>query len=233
MFAIDSLMNEERIKNYLVQTNIGKMSTGAQIAMSAVIGGTADPEICREGGGKPVRPGRGGFANGAVTGAYVMMFNHLHGDRVEKKLQRKFQRNAMSDSDLVNFSPHEYVNGETVQTASGNEYILWDNKWLDLPEWKTIETTYGPIWDGGEGSVGITTTISRESYIKQEYLSSYLKAFRWGVSPSSLINTNPVSFLKSVFTGGIDNMIHAETLLLNRMKTHNSSTFHYRNKDKP
>jgi hypothetical protein len=191
------------------------------VTMSAVIGGTAE----KLGGGK--------FANGAVTGAYVMMFNHLHGDRVEKKLQRKFQRNAMSDSDLVNFSPHEYVNGETVQTASGNEYILWDNKWLDLPEWKTIEITYGAIWDGGEGSVGITTTISRESYIKQEYLSSYLKAFRWGVSPSSLINTNPVSFLKSVFTGGIDNMIHAETLLLNRMKTHNSSTFHYRNKDKP
>ncbi len=47
------------------------------LTMSAVIGGTADPEICREGGGKPVRPGRGGFANGAVTGAYVMMFNHL------------------------------------------------------------------------------------------------------------------------------------------------------------
>ncbi len=72
MFSIDSLMNEERSKNYLVQTNIGKMSTGAQVAMSAVIGGTAE----KLGGGKPVRPGRGGFANGAVTGAYVMIFNH-------------------------------------------------------------------------------------------------------------------------------------------------------------
>jgi ABC-type xylose transport system permease subunit len=35
-----------------------------QIVTSAVIGGTAE----KLGGGK--------FANGAVTGAYVMMFNH-------------------------------------------------------------------------------------------------------------------------------------------------------------
>jgi hypothetical protein len=67
------------------------MSTGAQIAMSAVIGGTADPEICREGGGKPVRPGRGGFANGAVTGAYVMMFNHLQHEIQERRTEKMLE----------------------------------------------------------------------------------------------------------------------------------------------
>jgi hypothetical protein len=50
------------------------MSLGAKVAMSAVIGGTAE----KLGGGK--------FANGAVTGAYVMMFNHLgHHSGGEKK----------------------------------------------------------------------------------------------------------------------------------------------------
>lgn len=41
------------------------MSIAAKIAINAIIGGTAE----KLGGGK--------FANGAVTGAYVMMFNHL------------------------------------------------------------------------------------------------------------------------------------------------------------
>jgi hypothetical protein len=44
---------------------IGMNKAGAQVIMSAAIGGTAEAL----GGGK--------FANGAVTGAYVMMFNHL------------------------------------------------------------------------------------------------------------------------------------------------------------
>ena len=49
-----------------IQANADNMSLGAKVSMSAVIGGTAE----KLGGGK--------FANGAVTGAYVMMFNHLH-----------------------------------------------------------------------------------------------------------------------------------------------------------
>jgi hypothetical protein len=48
-----------------MQSNDGNMSLGAKVTMSAVIGGTTE----KLGGGK--------FANGAVTGAYVMMFNHL------------------------------------------------------------------------------------------------------------------------------------------------------------
>ncbi len=45
-----------------------QMSTGARIVLNAIIGGTTEAI----GGGK--------FANGAVTGAYVMMFNHLMHD---------------------------------------------------------------------------------------------------------------------------------------------------------
>lgn len=48
------------------------MSFGTQVALSAAIGGTAEAL----GGGK--------FANGAVTGAYVMMFNHLQ-DKIQEK----------------------------------------------------------------------------------------------------------------------------------------------------
>jgi hypothetical protein len=52
-----------------MQTYGTSMNAGTQVIMSAAIGGTAEAL----GGGK--------FANGAVTGAYVMMFNHLmHGD---------------------------------------------------------------------------------------------------------------------------------------------------------
>ncbi len=49
------------------------MGIGDKVALNAAIGGTAEAL----GGGKPASPIRAGFANGAVTGAYVMMFNHL------------------------------------------------------------------------------------------------------------------------------------------------------------
>lgn len=48
-----------------MQGHVGNMSFETKIALSAAIGGTAEAL----GGGK--------FANGAITGAYVMMFNHL------------------------------------------------------------------------------------------------------------------------------------------------------------
>jgi ABC-type xylose transport system permease subunit len=48
-----------------MQSNGDNMGIGDKVILSAVIGGTAEAL----GGGK--------FANGAVTGAYVMMFNHL------------------------------------------------------------------------------------------------------------------------------------------------------------
>ena len=52
------------VSSLLGSTINNNMSIGVKVAMSAAIGGTAEAL----GGGK--------FANGAVTGAYVMMFNH-------------------------------------------------------------------------------------------------------------------------------------------------------------
>ncbi len=62
-----------------MQTNAPNMSKGTQVALAAVIGGTAEAL----GGGK--------FANGAVTGAYVMMLNHLGGDMDKASKLKKYQ----------------------------------------------------------------------------------------------------------------------------------------------
>lgn len=64
-------------------------------------------------GGKPVRPNRGGFANGAITGAYVVLFNHLmeQGDKIPS---RKWME--MKAKEIIEFakSQHEKgVNGES------------------------------------------------------------------------------------------------------------------------
>ena len=79
--------------------NAPNMSKGAQVALAAVIGGTAEAL----GGGKPARLcrnnalanariiRRGGVANGAVTGAYVMMLNHLGGDMDKASKLKKYQ----------------------------------------------------------------------------------------------------------------------------------------------
>ena len=82
------------------------MSLGAQVAMSAVIGGTAE----KLGGGK--------FANGAVTGAFVMMLNHLQTQRQmgvpemelneKQRLQlqaRIKQANLLSRNRWANYDP--------------------------------------------------------------------------------------------------------------------------------
>jgi hypothetical protein len=59
------------------------MTFTEKTAIAAVIGGTAEAL----GGGKPAcRSGNAGrFANGAVTGAFVMMLNHLMHDEPEGK----------------------------------------------------------------------------------------------------------------------------------------------------
>ncbi len=100
-----------------MQANAGNMSKGAQIAMSAVIGGTAE----KLGGGKPACRSwhAGRFANGAVTGAYVMMFNHL---------------NKPGQIDLDDASPDQVLKhiwrvGRWAQGSSVNvdEFFTFDN----------------------------------------------------------------------------------------------------------
>ncbi|MBU1370139.1 MAG: hypothetical protein KJ578_12635 [Bacteroidetes bacterium] len=67
------------------------MTFTEKTAIAAVIGGTADPDSYRDGGGKPAcRSGNAGrFANGAVTGAFVMAFNHLMDDEDGKNVPSK------------------------------------------------------------------------------------------------------------------------------------------------
>jgi len=71
------------------------MSAGMKVAMAGAIGGTAEAL----GGGK--------FANGAVTGAYVMMFNHVQSQIERQKndeIWRNFERKDFSvigDSERV------------------------------------------------------------------------------------------------------------------------------------
>ena len=73
-----------------MQSYGGNMTFTEKTAMAAVIGGTAEAL----GGGKPAcRSGNAGrFANGAVTGAFVEMYNHLHGEKTRKELQNKLQQ---------------------------------------------------------------------------------------------------------------------------------------------
>ncbi len=73
--------------------NKTKMGIAAQIAMNAIIGGTAE----KLGGGK--------FANGAVTGAYVMMFNHMGHQAQVRKITAEMRREIYFDS-FINFREH-------------------------------------------------------------------------------------------------------------------------------
>ncbi|MBU2558614.1 MAG: hypothetical protein KJ578_12625 [Bacteroidetes bacterium] len=83
------------------------MTFTEKTAIAAVIGGTADPDSYRDGGGKPAcRSGNAGrFANGAVTGAFVMAFNHLGNHRQEKKLEEKWKE--FPRKDYMSLSPSE------------------------------------------------------------------------------------------------------------------------------
>lgn len=52
------------------------------------VGGSAEAL----GGGKPVRPDRGGFANGAITVAYVVLFNHAMHQQQSNQINAEMRR---------------------------------------------------------------------------------------------------------------------------------------------
>jgi hypothetical protein len=98
------------------------MNAGTQIFLSAAIGGTAE----KIGGGK--------FANGAVTGAYVMMFNHLNyqGANVEKILKKYFGQVDGLNEIYTDRIPDDYtldqerkwfLNNENIPVAGATVYI--------------------------------------------------------------------------------------------------------------
>src|SRR5690606_29270166 len=114
--------------------------SGGKIIAAAVVGGT----ISEIGGGK--------FANGAVTGAYQMMFNEMMHQPKEKAVGRggetwgKMYINSNVSGDMNSMDGHAWIrlesaNGKTTKTMS-----LWGNRgeqefWTDLE----INAGYGEV----------------------------------------------------------------------------------------
>jgi hypothetical protein len=98
-----------------MQSNDGNMSLGAKVTMSAVIGGTAE----KLGGGK--------FANGAVTGAYVMMFNHLQEEegKTSKITDGKYDWNELNADQRAQVI-FDNIRQKNIEAVGTDEVILSD-----------------------------------------------------------------------------------------------------------
>jgi hypothetical protein len=122
-----------------MQANATTMSKGAQVALAAVIGGTAEAL----GGGK--------FSNGAVTGAYVMMLNHLGEERAKN----------------AHLTASEY---EGLSEDEKEKYIEQPLEALVMEEERTMVSTLTP-----SGSVTVKTQTTTEiwgatAWVKKRYL---------------------------------------------------------------
>jgi len=90
---------------------------GAKVAANAIVGGTAS----MVGGGK--------FANGAITGAYVMMFNHMmphenDGQSIKAtnlQLKSKFTVEDLLRAMLEKMKDGDYITGDELGTLKGFE----------------------------------------------------------------------------------------------------------------
>jgi len=163
------------------------MSTADKIVLSSVIGDTAEAL----GGGK--------FANGAVTGAYVMMFNHL---------------GKISEYDEL--PPVNNTKNWEYARVEGVDYLFFDNQWIELPQNDYIYKGKDPDPLGGGD---IEVVIPRENFAIYNHLKS--KEMMWGSltglgldgisgSGMTLINAlkngykfNPVSFTIGYTLGSI------------------------------
>jgi len=97
--------------------NSPNMKIAEKIALSAVIGGAAE----KLGGGK--------FANGAVTGAYVMMFNHLaqHKPKSKGLLEYSTKKDAYEIIyGLYENSGKEHAGYHFINPESGDEIFVVD-----------------------------------------------------------------------------------------------------------
>jgi len=104
-------------------------------AISATIGGTAEAL----GGGK--------FANGAVTGAYVMMLNHLmhDGEGVSQQKESEKQKLSLRDKDIVAKLIDEMKIINEKGFKGGNVSDLFDEESLSFGKnetWKSVEVEY-------------------------------------------------------------------------------------------
>ena len=102
------------VSSLLGSTINNNMSIGVKVAMSAAIGGTAEAL----GGGK--------FANGAVTGAYVMMFNHaMHqGQHQESNPHEAIERQLSEKISEAAKDTHEYFSDGETYYSRDTEFIM-------------------------------------------------------------------------------------------------------------
>ncbi|TVQ95130.1 MAG: hypothetical protein EA393_00130, partial [Bacteroidetes bacterium] len=108
---------------------------------------------------------------------------------------------------------------------SGNEYILWDNRWLDLPEVINLDNLLDS--GGSFGYEGGTSNICRAAYIKQEYNIMIMQhsMFRTGLGFFDTF----WDWGKAIITAAIPNRIEAENALRERMKMHDDRAKYNRN----
>ncbi len=199
-----------------MQANAGNMSTGAQVTMSAVIGGTAE----KLGGGK--------FANGAVTGAYVMMFNHLmdHGnDRPFGQGEELMPNGKNMPNEL------DYKNREVV-SVNGTDYILYDNQWHELLPNESYKFF---MEDSSHPEGGVWITRSREQIAITNYqVKMGIKGglvgtgvggvVSWYEVANGLYRTNPMSILIGYGSGAFISLRRMEI----RMMDHDRHVEHNR-----
>lgn len=184
-----------------------------QLAMAGGIGGTAEAL----GGGK--------FANGAVTGAYVMMFNHM-GGRLRRGNNIPEYEKLPPDFNSKNF---EYA------SVDGTDYLFFDNQWLELAPEDYIY--YGKDPDP-LGIEDIRVVIPRESMAIYNHLKT--KEMTWGLAGAfgvkgmeatvktfynlllkGKISVSPMGYL----LGGTASYIHT----FNRMREHDIKVDQLRN----
>ncbi|MBU1579580.1 MAG: hypothetical protein KJ754_09145 [Bacteroidetes bacterium] len=118
-----------------MQSYGGNMTFTEKTAIAAVIGGTAEAL----GGGK--------FANGAVTGAFVMAFNHLmdEGEGVSLQKESEKQKLSLKDNDIVAKLIDEMKIINEKGFKGGNVSDLFDEETMSFGKnetWKRVEVEY-------------------------------------------------------------------------------------------
>jgi RHS repeat-associated protein len=118
-----------------MQANAPHMSKGAQVALAAVIGGTAEAL----GGGK--------FSNGAVTGAYVMMLNHLQEVRTSEIANGKYDWNELSEDQRAQII-FDNIRQKNIEGVGTNEVRIGDF-FYNLPDDFRIDIHEATVNIGG------------------------------------------------------------------------------------
>jgi hypothetical protein len=147
------------------------MTFTEKTAIAAVIGGTADPDSYREGGGK--------FANGAVTGAFVMAFNHLM-EQSEITNQDKLEWTKTTDAKKIQI---------LLLAAKKRGYIvdLYDyftNIQLHADSYGLLETSLGQ--PGFETDKPVTVSIDGQQF--EIYFSLAIPVDKYGNINSPIVD---------------------------------------------